>query len=71
MLERYAIINEAGGWLENLIVLDTSNAAGWIPEEGTIIKLASEVDFSTLPKTPEELNDPIEIIIDIEEAGSY
>jgi hypothetical protein len=71
MLERYAIINEAGGWLENLIVLDTADANGWVPEAGTIIKLASEVDFSTLPKTPEELNDPVEIIIDIEEAGTY
>lgn len=55
MLERYAVINEAGGWLENLIVLDTADANGWIPEEGTIIKLASEVDFSTLPEKPEYL----------------
>jgi hypothetical protein len=53
MLERYAIINEAGNWLENIIVLDTADANGWIPEEGTIIKLASEVDFSTLPEKPE------------------
>jgi hypothetical protein len=53
MLERYAIINKAGGWLENLIVLDTADAVGWVPEEGTIIKLASEVDFSTLPEKPE------------------
>jgi len=53
MLERYAIINEAGGWLENLIVLDINDAVGWISEEGTIIKLASEVDFSTLQEKPE------------------
>jgi hypothetical protein len=53
MLERYAVINEKGGWLENLIVLDVNDANGWIPEEGTIIKLASEVDFSTLPEKPE------------------
>jgi hypothetical protein len=53
MLERYAIINEAGGWLENLIVLDESNENGWVPPEGTIMKKASEVDFSTLPEKPE------------------
>jgi hypothetical protein len=54
MLERYAIINEAGEWLENLIVLDTADASGWIPEEGTIIKPASEVDFSILPEKPDQ-----------------
>ena len=53
MLERYAIINEEGNWLENIIVLDTTNANGWIPEGGTIIKLASEVDFSALSEKPE------------------
>jgi hypothetical protein len=53
MLERYAIINEAGNWLENIIVLDVSDANGWVPEEGTIIKLASEVDFSALSEKPE------------------
>jgi hypothetical protein len=53
MLERYAIINKEGGWLENLIVLDTVDAVGWVPQEGAIIKLADEVDFSTLPEKPE------------------
>lgn len=55
MIERYAIINEAGGWLENIIVLDTADANGWVPENGTIIKLASEVDFSTLPQNPADI----------------
>jgi hypothetical protein len=53
MIERYAIINEAGNWLENIIVLDVNDANGWPLEEGTILKLASEVDFSTLPQKPE------------------
>jgi hypothetical protein len=53
MLERYAIINEAGNWLENIIVLEESDASGWVPEEGTIIKLASEVDFLALAEKPE------------------
>jgi len=54
MLERYAIINEAGNWLENIIVLDVNDANGWVPEEGTIIKLASEVDFSALAEKPDQ-----------------
>jgi hypothetical protein len=52
MLERYAIINESGNWLENIIVLDVNDANGWPLEEGTIIKLASEVDFSALSEKP-------------------
>jgi hypothetical protein len=53
MLERYAIINEAGNWLENIIVLEESDAIGWVPEEGTIIKLANDVDFTALTEKPE------------------
>jgi hypothetical protein len=52
MLERYAIINEAGNWLENIIVLDESDADGWALEEGMILKKASEVDFSALAEKP-------------------
>lgn len=55
MLERYAIINEAGNWLENIIVLDESDAIGWVPEEGTIIKKTSDVDFSLLSQRPENV----------------
>ena len=53
MLERYAIINEAGNWLENIIVLEESDAIGWVPEDGTIMKKASDVDFTALAEKPE------------------
>jgi hypothetical protein len=53
MLERYAIINEVGNWLENIIVLEESDAIGWVPEEGMIMKKANEVDFATLAEKPE------------------
>lgn len=53
MLERYAIINEAGNWLENIIVLEESDANGWVTPEGTIMKKASEVDFTALSEKPE------------------
>jgi hypothetical protein len=52
MIERYAVINEEGNFLENIIVLDVADAGGWPLEEGTIIKLASEVDFSALSEKP-------------------
>jgi hypothetical protein len=70
MIERYVILNADGGWLENTILWD-GNTETWQPPQGTIVKLESEVDFSTLPLHPDILNDPVEIIIDIEEAGSY
>jgi hypothetical protein len=53
MIERYAIINEAGNWLENIIVLEESDASGWVTPEGTVIKKASEVDFTALAEKPE------------------
>jgi hypothetical protein len=70
MIERYVILNEDGGWLENTILWD-GNAETWQPPQGTIVKLESEVNFSTLPLHPDILNDPVEIIVDIEVAGSY
>jgi hypothetical protein len=56
--------------LENTILWD-GNTETWQPPQGTIVKLESEVNVSTLPLHPDILNDPVEIIIDIEEAGSY
>jgi hypothetical protein len=53
MIERFAIINEAGNWLENIIVLEESDANGWPLEEGMILKKASEVDFTVLAERPE------------------
>lgn len=55
MIERYAIINIEGNWLENIIVLEESDADGWVIPEGTIIKKASEVDFSLLLQQPDKL----------------
>jgi hypothetical protein len=70
MIERYVILNKEGGWLENTVLWD-GNTETWQPAQGTIVKLESEVNVSTLPLSPEILNDPVEIIVDIEEAGSY
>ena len=53
MIDRYAIINEAGNWLENIIVLNESDATGWSLEDGMILKKASDVDFTALAEKPE------------------
>jgi hypothetical protein len=53
MNEKYAILDEVGGWLVNLVIWD-GNTSTWQPPEGTIAKLASEVDFNNLPKNPSE-----------------
>ena len=70
MIKRYVILNKEGGWLENTIFWD-GNTETWQPPQGAIVKLESEVNFPTLPINPEILNDPVEIIVDIEEAGQY
>jgi hypothetical protein len=53
MNEKYAILDEQGGWFVNLVKWD-GNLNTWTPPVGTIAKLASEVDFSSLPEKPEE-----------------
>jgi hypothetical protein len=51
-METYAILDEQGGWLVNLVRWD-GNLETWQPPQGTIAKLASEVDFQNLPQKPE------------------
>jgi hypothetical protein len=53
MDNHYAILDEQGGWLVNLVVWD-GNVQTWSPPVGTIAKLVSEVDFNNLPQKPEE-----------------
>jgi len=50
---KYAIINEKGGWLENLVVWD-GRLETWQPPEGTIAKRIEEVDVTSLPERPQE-----------------
>jgi hypothetical protein len=69
-MNTYALLDSNGGWLVNLVVWD-GDTNKWQPPQGTNAVLASEIDFSALPLHPDILNDPVEIILDIEEAGSY
>ena len=52
MIERYVILNDGGGWLENVILWD-GNLETWQPPQGTIVKLESEIDYATLSPKPE------------------
>jgi hypothetical protein len=70
MAKRYLILNEAGGWLENTVIW-SGNTKDWKPPAGSIARLESSVSISSLPIHPDILNDPVEIIVDIEEAGPY
>lgn len=52
-METYAILDEKGGWLVNLVVWN-GNLEDWQPPAGTTAKLASEVDFESLPERPSD-----------------
>jgi hypothetical protein len=54
MDNHYAILDEQGGWLVNLVVWD-GNLETWKPPVGTISKLVSEIHFSNLPINPNEI----------------
>jgi hypothetical protein len=69
-IDDWAIINTAGGWLEMVVRWD-GNTETWPLPEGTYAVRRSEINLDSLPLSPEILNDPVEIFIDIEEAGSY
>jgi hypothetical protein len=54
-MNTYAILDEVGGWLVNLVVWD-GNPETWQPPAGTHAVLASEVDFAVLPTAPDLSN---------------
>ena len=69
-IDDWAIINTEGGWLEMVVRWD-GNYQTWQPPEGTYAIRRSEANLNFLPLHPDILNDPVEIFVDIEEAGSY
>jgi hypothetical protein len=49
----YAILNEQGGWLENLVCWD-GDTTHWQPPAGTRAVPLSEIDLQALPARPED-----------------
>jgi hypothetical protein len=47
MIERYVILNESTGKIQNIVLWD-GNLETWQPVEGTIVKLESEIDYAVL-----------------------
>ncbi len=54
-----------------MVVRWDGNTETWPLPEGTYAVRRSEINLNSLPLSPEILNDPVEIFVDIEEAGSY
>jgi len=53
-MNKYAILDEQGGWLVNTVVWD-GDTEKWNPPFGTIAKLGDEVDFASLPVNPNSI----------------
>lgn len=53
-MDTYAIIDNEGGWLVNLVKWD-GNLETWQPPSGTIAILASTIDINSLPVNPNSI----------------
>lgn len=53
-MNTYAIIENAGGWLVNLVLWD-GNSESWTPPAGTYAVLASSIDINNLPPNPNSI----------------
>jgi hypothetical protein len=51
MTEKYAILDEQGGWLVNTVLWDGDNAK-WQPPAGTTAVRLADIDLATLPPAP-------------------
>ncbi len=58
---KWALINEQGGWLENIVVWD-GNASKWQPPEGTRAVKIEEINLSELPQKPSQTNDEADAV---------
>ncbi len=58
MTEKYAILDEQGGWLVNTVLWD-GDTAKWQPPTGTSAVRLADIDLSTLPPAPEPEAEPI------------
>jgi hypothetical protein len=51
MTEKYALLDQQGGWLVNTVLWD-GDTAKWQPPAGTRAELLADIDLATLPPAP-------------------
>jgi hypothetical protein len=51
MTEKYALLDEQGGWLVNTVLWD-GDTAKWQPPAGTTAVRLADIDLATLPPAP-------------------
>jgi hypothetical protein len=58
MTEKYALLDEQGGWLVNTVLWD-GDTAKWRPPAGTSAVRLEDIDLATLPPAPAPEAEPI------------
>jgi hypothetical protein len=58
MTEKYALLDDQGGWLVNTVLWD-GDTAKWQPPAGTTAVRLEDIDASTLPPAPAPEADPV------------
>jgi hypothetical protein len=58
MTEKYALLDEQGGWLVNTVLWD-GDIAKWQPPAGTNAVRLADIDLATLPPAPAPEADPV------------
>jgi hypothetical protein len=58
MTDKYALLDEQGGWLVNTVLWD-GDTAKWQPPAGTSAVRLADIDLATLPPAPAPEAEPI------------
>jgi hypothetical protein len=58
MTEKYALLDDQGGWLVNTVLWD-GDTAKWQPPAGTTAARLEDIDLATLPPAPAPEADPV------------
>ena len=58
---KWALINEEGGWLENIVVWD-GDVSKWQPPAGMRAARIEEINLSELPQKPAQTNDEADAV---------
>jgi hypothetical protein len=58
MTEKYALLDDQGGWLVNTVLWD-GDTAQWRPPANTTAVRLADIDLSTLPPAPAPEADPV------------